>query len=172
MFGPRGTGFIWGRPEAWKTLQCTIPTFHSPFVRIWAKDTPFQEQPPGPLMTPGGFHSFEHRWALGKAFEFHQQLGRQRVAERIHALNRQMKEGLAKMPHVRLRTPMAEALSAGILCFEVEGWKASDVVHRLEERHIIATVTPYVTKYVRISPSLFNSPEEVETALRELRALT
>ena len=67
---------------------------------------------------------------------------------------------------------MAEALSAGILCFEVEGWKPADVVHRLEERHIIATVTPYVTKYVRISPSLFNSPEEVETVLRELRTLT
>jgi hypothetical protein len=33
-------------------------------------------------------------------------------------------------------------------------------------------VTPYATKYVRISPSLFNPPEEVETALREIRALS
>lgn len=171
LFGPRGTGFIWGKPHAWKSLEATIPTFHSPYVRIWAKDTPFQELPPGPLMTPGGFHSFEHRWALGKAFEFHQQLGRRNVAERIHALNRQAKEGLAKMPHVQLRTPMAGELSAGILCFEVKGWKASDAVHRLEERRIIATVTPYVTKYVRISPSLFNSPEEVDTVLKEIHAL-
>ena len=26
-------------------------------------------------MTPGGFHSFEHRWALPAALEFHTQLG-------------------------------------------------------------------------------------------------
>ena len=66
---------------------------------------------------------------------------------------------------------MSDELSAGIICFEVEGWKPADAVHRLEERRIIATVTPYATKYVRISPSLFNSPQEVDTALGEIRAL-
>lgn len=89
LFGPRGTGFIWGKPHVWRCLVPTIPTFSSPAVRIWAQDTPAKELPPGPLMTPGGFHSFEHRWALGKAFELHQRLGPQRVAARIHALNRQ-----------------------------------------------------------------------------------
>ena len=30
-------------------------------------------------MTPGGYHSFEHRWALGEAFRFHLAIGKQRV---------------------------------------------------------------------------------------------
>lgn len=171
MLGPRGTGFVWARPHAWRSLVATIPTFYSPAVRIWAKDTPPQELPPGPLMTPGGFHSFEYRWALGKAFELHQRLGRQNVAARIHALNRQIKEGLAKMPHIRLRTPMADELSAGIICFEVEGMTPVDAVHRLEERRVIATVTPYVTKYVRLAPSLLNTTGDMEVALREIHAL-
>ncbi|QRK11323.1 aminotransferase class V-fold PLP-dependent enzyme [Archangium violaceum] len=171
MFGPRGTGFIWGRTSAWDVLTPTIPTFYSPAVRIWAKDIPPQELPPGPLRSPGGFHAFEHRWALGKAFELHQRLGRSRVTERIHALNRQAKEELTKMRHVRLRTPMADELSAGIICFEVEGRKPDEVVHLLEQKRVIATETPYATKYVRISLGLLNTPEDVEAGMREIRAL-
>jgi hypothetical protein len=34
----------------------------------------------GAFNTPGGFHSFEHRWALKEAFEFHRNLGRDKVA--------------------------------------------------------------------------------------------
>ena len=36
-------------------------------------------------MTPGGFHSFEHRWALADAFRFHAGIGKARIAKRIHA---------------------------------------------------------------------------------------
>ena len=64
-------------------------------------------------MTPGGFHSFEHRWALAEAFRFHGRIGKRRVAARIHALNRRLKAGLAGMGHVTLITPRSDALSAG-----------------------------------------------------------
>ncbi|MFL5358641.1 aminotransferase class V-fold PLP-dependent enzyme [Archangium sp.] len=171
MFGPRGTGFIWGKPSAWQRLVPTIPTFYSPAVRVWAKDDPPGALPPGPLVTPGGFHSFEHRWALNKAFELHQRLGRERVTARVHELNRHLKEELGKMPHVRVRTPMSDSLSAGITCFEVPALKPSEVVKRLEEKRIITTVSHYVTRYVRAAPGLLNSPEDVEALLREVRAM-
>jgi len=48
--------------------------------------------PPPPVtadeMSPGGFHSFEHRWALAEAFRFHLAIGKARVARRIHELKR------------------------------------------------------------------------------------
>src|SRR5215475_871901 len=72
-------------------------------------------------MATGGFHSFEHRWALGEAFTFHRAIGKARVTQRIYELNQQMKQGLAKMPHITLHTPMSQDLSAGIVCFEVSG---------------------------------------------------
>ena len=122
-------------------------------------------------MTPGGFHSFEHRWALSEAFRFHLDIGKARVAERIHALNDQCKEGLAKMRHVTLHTPRAHGLSAGIVCFEIDGWKPEKVVERLKRRGIMASVTPYATQYVRLAPSLLTSPEEVEKTLEEIRKL-
>jgi isopenicillin-N epimerase len=66
------------------------------------------------MNTPGGFHSFEHRWALPAAFAFQSDIGRADIEGRIHELNTQLKQGLKKIPRVRLHTPMAPGLSAGI----------------------------------------------------------
>jgi large subunit ribosomal protein L19 len=97
LFGPRGTGLIWGHPRAWLFTNAVIPTFNHEAYGIWMKDIPPIDVPYGAIMTPGGFHSFEHRWALSEAFRFHQAVGKARIAERIHALNDQCKEGLALM---------------------------------------------------------------------------
>jgi selenocysteine lyase/cysteine desulfurase len=171
MFGPRGTGLVWGKSQAWPAATAIIPTFDRRASQMWRKTIPPEEIPGAALMTPGGFHSFEHRWALGEAFRFHQRIGKPRIAERIHSLNGQLKEGLAKMPHVKLHTPPADSLSAGIVCFEVDGMTPEKVVTRLAERRIIASVTPYATRYARLAPSLLTSPDEIDTALREVRAL-
>ncbi len=122
-------------------------------------------------MTPGGFHSFEHRWALDEAFTFHQAIGKSKVTQRIYELNQQLKQGLAAMPHVTLHTPMSQDLSAGIVCFEVAGMAPRQVVEKLRQRDIVGSVTPYATKYVRLAPSLINSPKEIETTLEEIRTL-
>ena len=79
-------------------------------------------------MSPGGFHAFEHRWAVPAAVKMHQDIGKARVGGRIHGLNRQLKEGLASMPNVMLHTPMQDELSAGIVCFEVNGLTADQAV--------------------------------------------
>jgi isopenicillin-N epimerase len=122
-------------------------------------------------MSPGGFHSFEHRWALAEAFAFHARLGKSRVAERIHTLNRQMKEGLAKMKHVTLHTPMSDALSAGIVCFEVAGLVPRQVVERLREKKVLASVTPYAVEYARMAAGLINNESDVDAGLRAVREL-
>ena len=96
LFGPRGTGLVWGRDEAWERVRPTIPSFSG-------------GGPAGEL-TPGGFHSFEHRWALSEAFAFHRAIGKARVAARIHDLSRRVKDGLTALPHVTLYTPRADAL--------------------------------------------------------------
>ena len=171
MFGPRGTGIICGRPEAWEAANVIIPSFEMQTYGIWLGLTEPQQVPGGIAMTPGGFHSFEHRWALGEAFRFHLQIGKPRVEQRIHSLNRQAKAGLVRMPHVTLHTPQSDELSAGIICFEVDGVSPSQVVKRLHEKRIIASSSPYATSYARLAPSLLNDAEEIDLALREIRAM-
>ena len=170
MFGPRGTGVLWGRTEHWAMMQPTIPDFGFHSFHAWLDGAP-----PAPItaerMSPGGFHSFEHRWAQGEAFEFHKSIGKAKIAARIHELNRQAKQGLAAMKHVKLHTPIADEISAGMTCFEVAGIPPKEVVKRLHDKKIIATTTPYVTSYARLAPGVLNSPADVDAALREIRAM-
>ena len=163
LFGPRGTGLVCANRAAW---DATTPTMCS-FDRMWRHG----EQPPAANMTPGGFHSFEHRWALEAAFRFHEAIGKARIARRIHELNDQLKAGLSKMQHVKLFTPRAPELSAGIVCFEVNGMTPEATVAKLKERKVIASVAPYTTKHARLSPSLLTSEADVEASLSAVRAL-
>lgn len=164
--GPRGTGLIYGSTKAWKSVIPTIPSFDA----MWRQGSPNAEPLSAP-MSPGGFHSFEHRWALGEGFRFHLQIGKARVASRIHQLNRECKEGLARMPHVTLYTPSSDQLSAGMICFDVKGMKQVEVLARLLQMKVIATETPYQNSYPRLSPSLLNTEEDVEATLRAVAAL-
>jgi len=58
IFGPRGTGLIWANAAGWAVTSPTIPTFDG----IWRAETA-DRMPRAGQMTPGGFHSFEYRWA-------------------------------------------------------------------------------------------------------------
>lgn len=171
MFGPRGTGLVWGHPTAWPVTQAMIPTFNIQAYDLWMENQSSKSLPQSIHMTPGGFHSFEHRWALDEAFRFHQAIGTSRVTQRIYELNQQLKQGLAAMPHVTVQTPMSQDLSAGIVCFEVAGLAPRSVVEKLRQRGIVGSVTPYATKYVRLAPCLINSPEEIDHTLAEIRHL-
>ncbi len=98
LFGPRGTGVIIARSEQLQEhLVPSIPTF--------SRADNF-----GTLMTPGGYHAFEHRLALGTAFELHLQLGKAEVQARIHQLNAYLKQRLGEHPKVRLVTPTSRAV--------------------------------------------------------------
>ena len=150
--GPRGTGVIWTR--AWDRIRATIPSF------AFSDD-------PGPRFTPGGWHSFEHRWALAQAFEAYDT----KAPARIEALATRLKDGLSELPNVRLITPRDPAASAGIVCFEVSGMDAQTAVARLLEQRIRASVTPYEQQYVRLGTSLHVDEEDVDAAVSSVKRL-
>jgi isopenicillin-N epimerase len=168
LFGPRGTGLVWGNTRAWKNVIPIIPGND----HLW-RHRPEDQLSPAAWMTPGGFHAFEHRWALTEAFRFHMQIGKAKVAARIHELNRQCKEGLATMPHIKLQTPMSDKLSGGMICFEVGGLTPKQTIARLKDLGIMASTTPpYKYEYARVAPSLWNTPAEVDATLRAIHSLS
>ena len=172
LFGPRGTGLLWGRSAAWRRLEPTIPSFDGRAYMAWMNGDTAPNEPPGPLMTPGGFHSFEHRWALSAALDLHMRIGRRRITERTRSLAGRLKRGLAANPRVRLRTPLDERLSSGLVCFELRDLAARDAVARLRAEHdVVLSVTPYRTEYVRAGPSILNTPEEVDRLLDAIHSL-
>jgi isopenicillin-N epimerase len=172
LFGPRGTGIVWGKTEAWQGTSAIIPCFEWAALEAWMHGkNPDTVVPGGPRTSPGGFQVYEHRWALTEAFQFHQQIGKDRITARIHELATRCKQGLAAIPKLTLHTPMSDALSAGITCFEIAGLEPKEIVKRLLARKIVASDSPYLTSYARLTPGILNSPEEVDRAVAEVKAI-
>lgn len=168
IFGPRGTGVLYARKDAWNMIGPVIPSFEYHTYVEWMELFPADKLTFADLCSPGGFHSFEHRWSLGEAFQFQLNIGKERVAERSHQLSTKLKQGLANISHIKTITPISEEVSAGINCFEVEGMKNIDVVKKLLTKKIIASESPYKVSYARLTPSFINTEEEVDICLREL----
>jgi selenocysteine lyase/cysteine desulfurase len=171
LFAPRGTGFLWAKPEVWASMRPLFPSFTAPELFAgWMGDKP-PSTPRASWFSPGGFHAYEHYWATPAAIELHEQIGPARITERIHALNEQAKESLAKMSHVVLYTPRARELSAGLVCFDVKGLKPKEVVQKLAAQKILGSTSPYRISYARLSFGIANNEAEVERALRAIRSM-
>ncbi|MGY2367020.1 pyoverdine-tailoring periplasmic protein PvdN [Pseudomonas azotoformans] len=150
MFGPRGTGLVCARDPQNNDVTPMVPTF--------SEDKDFAT-----IMTPGGYHAFEHRWAADEAFKLHLQLGKAQVQARIHALNTELKEQLLADPKIELVTPHSPELSAGFTFFRVKGQDSDAVAaYMMKNRVVIDAVDRDVGPVIRTSPGLLNSSAEIQ----------
>ncbi|MHC8406527.1 pyoverdine-tailoring periplasmic protein PvdN [Pseudomonas sp. TMB3-21] len=150
MFGPRGTGIICARSAELKDVTPTIPTF--------SEATTFST-----IMTPGGYHSFEHRWALDEAFKLHLELGKAEVQARIHALNTYAKNRLLEDPRVELVTPKSPDLSAGFTFFRIKDHECEKIVAQLMQNRVVCdSVDRDVGPVIRIAPGLLNTENTID----------
>jgi selenocysteine lyase/cysteine desulfurase len=121
--GPRGTGFMWAPEAVWPKIRPVIPSFTGD-------------------RTPGGFHAFEHRWALAEAFRDPPVVD--------PALATRLKAGLSELDGVRVVTPLSPEVSAGLVCIESDRQTPEGAVGALRHEHrVIASITPYRERYVR-----------------------
>lgn len=168
LFGPRGTGVVFGTPLGWSRVKPVVPSFLTPgSYSTWLTGAPPGRTTPE-IMTPGGFKAFEHVWALTDAFQFHEMIGRGNIAARTADLATRAKEGLSRMPHINLRTPMNASQSAGVISFDVNGADPDAVVKRLRAFRILASTAPYNRRHVRLAPSMRNTYEDIDYALNSI----
>jgi selenocysteine lyase/cysteine desulfurase len=150
MFGPRGTGIVCSRSEELKYVSPSVPTF--------SEATSFAT-----IMTPGGYHAFEHRWAVDEAFKLHLQLGKADVQARIHQLNSYLKQRLQEQPGIELVTPLDPKFSAGFTFFRVKGHDSDEVAAYLMQNRVICdAVSRDVGPVIRTAPGLLNNEAEVD----------
>jgi selenocysteine lyase/cysteine desulfurase len=174
LFGPRGTGFLWGKRDAWPELRPTIPSFDPDAIdTLFAAWGDRSALPPtqAAFVSPGGFTAYEHQLAIPAAVQLHRSIGRDKIAARIAELNAAFRDGAARIPGVTVHTPRDPALSAGISCYEVRGVTPGQVVARLAEKRIRTTTSPYKVSYARVSAGIMNTPEEIDLVLKEIRTL-
>ena len=162
IFGPRGTGVWCGTKEAWEQYVPITPTS--------------SRNLPGLRNSPGGVQDYEHRWALQETFEFLVRVGPADIQQRVHSLATAVKEELRAIEGVTVVTPLKPELSSAIVCLDVAGKTAQEVVAALSERGIIASVSSSDAgrpnaRHVRLSIAAFNDIEELEDVVREIASL-
>ena len=173
MCGPRGTGILWGKTDAWPELRPTVPAFDLDGLQTWDAWMNRAELPPtqAAFVSPGGFVAYENFMALPAMMGVHRDIGRENIANRIHQLNTAFREGASSIKGLTLHTPLGRDVSAGISAFEIAGLKAEQVTERLRAKKIRSSHSPYKVSYARVSAGIINSQADVEMALRELRAM-
>lgn len=156
MFGPRGTGIVVSRTADVKYVTPIIPTFS-------------EAEHFSTTMTPGGYHSFEHRWALTEAFKLHLQLGKADVQARIHELNSYLKKRLLQRPQIELVTPLSPEFSAGFTFFRVKGKDCDKIAAHLMANKVVAdAVERDVGPVIRTAPGLLNDEAQIDRLLAVL----
>jgi selenocysteine lyase/cysteine desulfurase len=170
LFGPRGTGIVWGSKQGWARYTPVIPSFSRNAIGSWITGRALPTSP-GERATPGGYHTFENRWALAAAFDFHRQIGVDRVADRTEQLATKLKDGITGLKNITLVTPQAPNLSAGLVCCSIKNRAPDEAVAHLRANRVIASVTPYATMLVRFGTSIATDEQDVDRALEALKEL-
>ncbi|HKA00325.1 MAG TPA: aminotransferase class V-fold PLP-dependent enzyme [Candidatus Solibacter sp.] len=158
MLAPAGTGFLFVRENRAREVATTLASTH------WN-----DHADDGYRFSQRGTGSLSLLMGLDAALDFHNAIGPQRVQERIKDLGDYLRDGLRKIPGVRLYTSSHAQMSAGITVYSVDGVTGPQLQAEMWNR---ARLRPRANgPGVRHSTHIFNSPAEIDKALGVVRAL-
>lgn len=107
--------------------------------------------------------------AFSKAIEFHEAIGQEQIAQRISSLTSQLKEQIKdRFPQAKLITPMEKDMSGGVVIVQFPDQDHVQLFNQLYEQHHIACAP---TGGLRFSPTIYNTPEEVNKVIDALTTL-
>ena len=111
--------------------------------------------------------------AMGKTVEFHNTIGNNRIEERIRTLADTLKKKLKeRIPKVKFYTPLKPEYSGGVVVFHVPGVDFDNVLNRLyHEYNIGCAVFRGELAGIRMCPHIYNSMEQIDTAVNAVASL-
>jgi selenocysteine lyase/cysteine desulfurase len=125
-----------------------------------------------------GTHPVANRNAVSEALAFHESLGAERKAARLHYLRRRWEERVARLPGVRVLTPPDPEQGCGLGAMTIDGVEANALTDYLLEKHLIHVRPRFVPgefECIRVTPNVFTTLGEIdafsagiEAAVREL----
>ena len=120
----------------------------------------------------GGTSNYPGAVGLAASLKLIHELGPDRIAKHIYQLTDQLLAGLDELP-VEVVTPLARENRSGIVTFSVGSAEENvKLMHRLQEKKILVSVryTSHVGG-IRVSCHFYNSAEDIENLLAELKRL-
>jgi isopenicillin-N epimerase len=159
LLAPKGTGFLYVRRAAQERFWTTLAS------------AAFDDRERGAFrFMQYGTGSVPLVQALQAALRFMEGIGIDRVERYDAALTARLRDGLMRIPSVRLRSPADPRLAAAITTFRVDGLTGKALQDALWSRKIRVR-SQGEDKGVRLSAHLYVSPSDVETVLEVVEGL-
>lgn len=151
LFAPHGTGLLYVRREK---IAGVWPLMAAP-ERMDDDIRKFEEI---------GTHPAANYLAIGEALTFHQGIGAARKAARLVYLRNYWADRLLEIDGVRLHTSLRPGFACGIANVEIDGVDPSALNSWLwsEERIISVAINHAEFRGIRVSPSVYTRPEELD----------
>lgn len=105
--------------------------------------------------------------ALGVAAQLHNEIGPQRIEDRIGELAQRLKNGIAGLG-LDLVTPMSQSLSHGVCITRAPQGQGGNISNRLYDEYGIAGAA---TGGVRLCPTIYNTEAHIDRAVAGLREI-
>jgi len=168
LCGPMGTGIFYCKKESSKLLEPTSIGGESAMVydetNLAYKDIPDKFQT--------GFRNYVGFVGLEASINYMLQFGLDNIRSKIMKLSNQMREELSKISGITLFGPEDESKRTSIVSFSIDGQEPQKIVELLEKKKIVIAVREIVDKKIlRASPHFFNSEEEIQRVVDEIRKL-
>ncbi|MFO7616446.1 MAG: aminotransferase class V-fold PLP-dependent enzyme [Bacteroidales bacterium] len=160
ILGPAGTGFLFLRKEVAPEISTTLASSQ------WDdhKDEGFR-------FTQRGTGSLTLLHGLETALNFHNEIGHERILERVKFLGGYLRSELRKLPKVHIFSPSDEAMCAGITVYNIDGWTGPRLQELFWERDRLRPRSSSETHGLRHSTHIYNSVEEIDRCLKIIREL-
>jgi len=160
---PTGVGLLYVRKEAIDKVHPTVVS------------TGWENNAKASKLDPSGQRSDAILYALDEALNFNNRIGKTRIERRIKVLSARLKQELAKVPGVKVHTPLDPYLSAGLTAFSMGGSQETRLVDYLREKYnlvVRTTGNPKAGTFgIRVSTPIYISTREVDMVVEGARTL-
>ena len=174
IFAPYGIGVLYGRSDVLEAL----PPFLTGGSMITTVTLDSAEYLPPPQRFEAGTQPVSQAIGLAAAVRYLADLGHDAIAAREAVLERRLREGLRRVPGVRMLGDAPDVQRVALAAFDVAGVHAHDVGQFLDARGVAVRVGHHcaqplhrrfgLTASVRASAAFYNTEDEIDTFLDAL----
>lgn len=157
---PPGTGFMWVKPELLKTLWTTVSSYQ------WDN-----HEDEGFRFSQRGTGNYSILIGLDAALDFHQAIGPQRVYDRIKYLGSYLRDGLRKIPRIKIFSPADEKMCAGITVYNVAGMTGAQLQDAFWNRARMRPRSQGDEFGVRQCTHIYHNLQELDKTLEIIKAI-
>ncbi|MFA6110387.1 MAG: aminotransferase class V-fold PLP-dependent enzyme [Candidatus Latescibacterota bacterium] len=161
MLAPKGCGLLYVRGQAQHSIRPI-----SAYAEVGSQY--------GAYTGATGTRNVPQLLAHGDTMDFHNLIGRARVAARLRQLSAYLRQRLTAIPRLVPLTPTDPELSSAMVAYRVEGSTAEYVYNQLKRQHMIVKLTGYnlvlpgndipqeSVQNLRFSTHLFNDETQID----------